>query len=217
MMSKKALKHRYLAARKGLPLAKRQRLPDLIGRASRTESKGRQTATGEEVVNDNVSVALNWNIFQGGAVTAGIGAAHTELGRLEQELEQHVIEIRRQAVTAFLELDSARGNLGARESALVVATRTLEDASEGFAAGVRTGIEIANAQNAVLLTRIGLSQARHDYSVAKARIEYVTGASLLLAGEDKTPQERGKTARSGKPTPGLEGKKISSRPRQKSR
>lgn len=183
----KALKYRYLAARKDLTVAKRQRLPDLIGRASHNGSEGRQPPVDEKVENNNVSVALNWNIFQGGAVSAGIGSARTEVQRLEEELEQLVIEIKRQVVNAFLELDSARGSLNAREASLVVAKRALDDANEGFAAGVRTGIEVANAQNGVLLTRIGLSQARHDYAVAKARIEYVTGASLILADPGQSP------------------------------
>jgi len=59
---------------------------------------------------------------------------------------------------------------------LVSASKALYDANIGYEAGVRTSLEVLDAQTKLTTARTSLSQAQHDYSVARARFERVIAA-----------------------------------------
>ncbi len=86
----------------------------------------------------------------------------------------------RQTREAYVAVVSGISRIKALEQALASNQRALESTVQGFETGVRTGIDVLNAQRDLYLTKRNLSQARYNYLVSRLRLKAAAGT----LGED---------------------------------
>ena len=131
-----------------------------------------------------VGAQLNWNILDFGATRGKVIVARSreEKSRIENEDARRRIEHEvRSAHSGFFEardvLDSQTRVIGQAEEALRLVGARAE-------AGSGTQLDVLSAQTALTQTRTVYSQALHDWSVARARLERAMGEGVSLVGAD---------------------------------
>src|SRR5207244_381484 len=79
---------------------------------------------------------------------------------------------------ATAKLDEARAVIQASAEAIKEADESVDIAEAGYQQGLRTNLEVLDAQLARDTARTNHAQARHDYAVARARLEQVVGLQI---------------------------------------
>jgi outer membrane protein len=148
---------------------------DLVA-ASRNDTGVNATPFGSNQTRQNsLGVELNVPIYQGGAISSRVREALADQQRAEQEL--HNAE--RQA-----ELDARQALLGVRSgSALTLALRQALTSSEtqlkstqrGLQVGVRTRVDVLNAEQQLFATRKDLAAARYRTLVSALQLKAAAG------------------------------------------
>ncbi|MCX8107272.1 MAG: TolC family protein [Verrucomicrobiae bacterium] len=129
-----------------------------------------------EVHGWEAGVQLTWNIFDG-ALTRGKvieAAALWERAQLEQEdlLRKIELEVR----TAHSSLIEAWEVLQSQQKVVEQAEEALRLARTRADAGTGTQLDVLSAQTALTQARTTIIKAKHDYAVAKAKLERAIGA-----------------------------------------
>ncbi|MSU32502.1 MAG: TolC family protein [Pedosphaera sp.] len=129
-----------------------------------------------------VGAQLNWNFLDFGATRGKVIVARSreEKARIESEDTRRRIEHEvRSAHSGFLE---ARDVLGSQTRVIGQAEEALRLVGARAEAGSGTQLDVLSAQTALTQTRTVYSQALHDWSVARARLERAMGEGVSLVG-----------------------------------
>lgn len=148
---------------------------DLVATAARNKNTNVGVFGGETTYPKAIGIEVNVPIFQGGMVSSRTREAAANLGRAQSELD----EVRRQAA-----LDARQAMLGVQSGAAL--TRALEQAvsssatqvratRRGFEVGVRTRIDVLNAEQQLYTTQRDLSAARYQTLVALLQLRAAAG------------------------------------------
>lgn len=152
-------------------------LPTVDATASYSDTRANQSTFGfgSEVRQAVVGVQLNVPIFLGGAVTSRVREAVAGKTKAEQELEG----ARRTAVLntqqAYLGVTAGLAQVTALQQALQSSLVSLESTKLGRDVGVRTSVDVLNAQQQVANARRDLAKARYDTIVAQLRLKQAVG------------------------------------------
>jgi HAE1 family hydrophobic/amphiphilic exporter-1 len=123
----------------------------------------------------SVGIYLTFPVYDGGRTQGKVIQARSDLATLTLEQAKLADSIAlqvRQAVDGVREAGEIIRALG---GTVTQAERLLAMAEKGFEFGVKTRLDVDDAQLNVLQAKINLSRARHDYLVARANLEWVTG------------------------------------------
>ena len=141
-------------------------------------------STGGVMANDttsrSVGVQLNMPLFQGGAVNSKWREAEANRERARQELEnarRNVAQLTRQA---YLGVVSGIAQVQALQQALASSVSVLDASKLGHEVGVRTNLDVLNAQQQLYSTRRDLYQAQYNYLVSELQLKAAVGS----LGED---------------------------------
>jgi len=141
-------------------------------------------STGGVMANDttsrSVGVQLNMPLFQGGAVNSKWREAEANRERARQELEnarRNVAQLTRQA---YLGVVSGIAQVQALQQALASSVSVLDASKLGHEVGVRTNLDVLNAQQQLYSTRRDLYQAQYNYLVSQLQLKAAVGS----LGED---------------------------------
>ncbi len=118
---------------------------------------------------------LSYPIFDGLRTRGKVAQAKSEVASLrieEAKLLDSIALETRDAVNAVRE---AGGIVGALSGTVSQAERLLSMAEKGFEYGVKTRLEVEDAELNLTQARGSLARARRDYLVARVRLEYVKG------------------------------------------
>lgn len=127
---------------------------------------------------NSATVAVNIPVFDGGLSHARTGEAKAEARRLRLLVQQLKNTIHLEVVQAISQLEQAKAVIAASGEALTEADEAVEIAEAGYEQGLRTNLEVLDAQLARDTARTNHAQARHDYAVARARLEQVVGRAI---------------------------------------
>jgi len=123
-------------------------------------------------------------IYQGGAEYAGIRAAKEQLSQTMLTVELQRSSVRSAVATSWGQLQAARAAITAYQAAVKAAEVALNGVREEAKVGQRTTLDVLNAQQTLLNTRVQLVSAQHDrvvYSYAvMANSGLLSAASLGL-------------------------------------
>jgi outer membrane protein TolC len=115
------------------------------------------------------------NVFDGGRVRADVLQADSAIQQRKDEmadLERHMdTDIR----SALLDLQSAADQVAVAESNLELATETLTQARDRFAAGVTDNIEVVQAQDSLAGAEDNLIASRYAHNLAKVALARAIG------------------------------------------
>jgi len=134
--------------------------PGLIGPVTNTSSIG---------------LTLSVPIFSGGLTQSRVREALALRDRFEQDLENAQRSVAQSVRTSYLNVTSGIAQVRALEQALVSTQSQLDSTVLGRDVGVRTSVDVLNAQQQVFQTRRDLQQARYNYLLNTLRLKAFTG------------------------------------------
>ena len=152
--------------------------PSVTFNAQTDDSLGQRPPFDQFVEINSATVAYNIPVFDGGLARARAGEAKAEQRRLGHVVQSLKNSIRLEVVQALARLEEARAVIQASGEALKEADEAVEIAEAGYQQGLRTNLEVLDTQLARDTSRTNFATARHDYSVARARLEQVIGRSI---------------------------------------
>jgi len=173
------------AAREAIARARAGHLPtlDAVAQLQRSRSES-VTSPQSAFTNASIGLQLNVPLYSGGSTSSEIRQANAEYERLRELLEAVTLDL---GVRVHREYRGVTEGI-ARSRAMEVAVRSaevaLDSARKSFAAGVRTSLDVLNAeQQRAQLTR-DLAQARYSTLLSRVRLQALVGGI-----DDATMQE----------------------------
>lgn len=154
---------------------------DLVANYSNNQSNGGSFGVGSDTTNKSVGVQLNMPLFQGGAVNSRWREAEANRERAQQELENTRRSVALQTRQAYLGVVNGIAQVKALQQALTSSESVLEASKLGHEVGVRTNLDVLNAQQQLYATRRDLYQAEYSYLVSRLRLKAAVGS---LSEED---------------------------------
>jgi outer membrane protein len=123
----------------------------------------------------SIGLTLSVPIFSGGFIQSRVRQAVALRDRFEQDLENAQRSVAQSVRAAFLNVTSGISQIRALEQAVISTQSQLDSTILGRDVGVRTSVDVLNAQQQVIQTRRDLQQARYNYLVNTLRLKAATG------------------------------------------
>jgi outer membrane protein len=152
--------------------------PTLDAFATLSES-GAGVATIGNLGTDTRSAVVGFQIavpiYQGGAINSRVREAIANQDRARQDLESARRTAEFTARQAFLGITNGIAQVRALEAALVSTQSQLDSTRLGQEVGVRTQVDVLNAQQLLFSARRDLAQSRYNYVLSLLRLEAAIG------------------------------------------
>ncbi|HSJ97006.1 MAG TPA: TolC family outer membrane protein [Myxococcota bacterium] len=149
---------------------------DLSGSIARVDNPLAAIAPVSPVSNDvSIGLTLSVPIFSGGLTQSRVREAVALRTRAEQDLENARRGVAQAVRANFLNVTNGIAQVRALEQALVSTQSQLDSTILGRDVGVRTSVDVLNAQQQVFQTRRDLQQARYNYLLNTLRLKASTG------------------------------------------
>ena len=151
---------------------------DLVANYSQNNTGG---VMANDTTNKSIGVQLNMPLFSGGAVNSRWREAEANRERATQELENARRNVEQQTRQAYLGVVSGIAQVQALKQALTSSQSVLDASKLGQEVGVRTNLDVLNAQQQLFSTRRDLYQAQYNYLMSELRLKQAVGT---LSEED---------------------------------
>jgi HAE1 family hydrophobic/amphiphilic exporter-1 len=123
----------------------------------------------------SVGVQLSYPFFDGLRATGRVAQAKSDLKRLELEEAKQTDAVALEARNAINAVGESQEILKALAGTVAQAERLLAMAERGFTLGVKTRLEVEDAELNLREARSSLNRARRDVLVARVNLDWVTG------------------------------------------
>jgi outer membrane protein len=143
--------------------------------ASAGTGAGTTGGFGNDTRTTSVGVQLTLPLYQGGAVSSRVREAIANETRAGDELESARRGAEFNARQAFLGITSGIAQVQALEAALLSTESQLDSTRLGREVGVRTQVDVLNAQQLLFSARRDLAQSRYSYVLSLLRLEAAIG------------------------------------------
>ena len=148
---------------------------DLVGSYTDTYSNGGSNGFGADQQDFTIGLQLQVPIYQGGAIVS----QEREAVANKQRALDNISFARRQAELqtrqAYLEVASAVAQVKAFEQALVSSQSQLDSTNLGYEVGVRTSVDVLNAQQQLYSAKRDLLQARYTWLLSIIKLKSAAG------------------------------------------
>lgn len=148
---------------------------DIMANYSRNTNVG-SLILGTESTNKTIGLQLNMPLFQGGEVNSKLREAQANRERARQELENARRTVDHQTRQAYLGVVSGIAQVQALQQALASSESLLDASKLGHEVGVRTNLDVLNAQQQLYSTRRDLYQAQYNYLLSELRLKAAVGS-----------------------------------------
>lgn len=128
-----------------------------------------------------IGLQLGFPLYQGGATSSRVREAVAHQEKARQDL---TLEVRQSALStreAYLGVTSGAAQVKALEQALVSSQSSLDSTRLGLEVGVRTNVDVLNAQQQLFSAKRDLYKARYAYLVSRLKLKSAAGT---LAEDD---------------------------------
>ncbi|HEY0561859.1 MAG TPA: TolC family protein, partial [Methylophilus sp.] len=148
---------------------------DAVASYSNTYSNGSPNGFGSDLDNTTVGLEFQLPLYQGGGVMSRVRqAAYNKQKAVDDvELAKRTTDLETQR--AFLNLSSSIAQVKALDQALLSSQSQLDSTKLGYEVGVRTSVDVLNAQQQLFSAKRDLLQARYNYLVNIIRLKAATG------------------------------------------
>jgi len=154
---------------------------DLTASRSYSDAGGSVQGFAIESTTNQVGLQFQMPLYQGGGISSKVRESTALLEQASQQFDQTHRLIAQQVRQAYLAVLNGMARVQALEQARVSNERALESTVIGYERGVRTGVDVLNAQRELFRTRLDLSQARYDYLFSRLQLKAAAG---ILRDED---------------------------------
>ncbi len=128
-----------------------------------------------EYSTNQIGVQLQIPLYSGGITQSRVREAVAREDQAKSALEQAKRTITRMTREAYLAATGGIAQVQALEQALVSSRKALESTLIGYESGVRTGVDVLNAQRDLYRTERDLAQARYNYVLAMLQLKFAAG------------------------------------------
>jgi outer membrane protein len=165
--------------------AKAGHLPTLDAVASYSDAYANGSVsvfgTGNDLKTGTIGLQLQIPLYQGGATSSRVRQAVLNKQKAQDDVEiarrQAALETQR----AYLNLSTTISQIRALDQALVSSQSQVDSTKLGYEVGVRTSVDVLNAQQQLFSAKRDLLQARYNYLVNIIRLKAASG---MLAETD---------------------------------
>ena len=174
-----AARENYEAFRDEVARQRAGHLPtlDLSGSYSRNDSPTNASPpiVGPVVNTSSIGLTLAIPIYAGGLTQSRVREALANRDRAEQDFENTRRTVAQAVRTNFLNVTSGIALVRALEQALTSTRSQLDSTILGRDVGVRTSVDVLNAQQTLFQARRDLQQARYNYLLSTLRLKAAAG------------------------------------------
>lgn len=156
---------------------------DLVANYSQSYANGSTYGVGSDSRTAALGVQLNVPLYQGGAIQSRLREAEANRDRAREDLENVRRNVALQVRQAYLGVVNGIAQVGALQQALKSSESVLEASKLGQEVGVRTNLDVLNAQQQLYSTRRDLYQAEYNYLISQLRLKAAVGT---LSEDDLT-------------------------------
>lgn len=167
----------YELASKAIELNSAGHLPtlDAVASYTRTDANGGINGFGSDLYNSTVGLQLQIPVYQGGAVSSKIREAVANQQKAQEEIEAARRKVELDTKQAYLEITSSIAQAHANEQTLRSAQSQLNSTNKSFKLGIRTNVDVLNAQQQVFNARRELLQTHYTYLLGLLKLKYSSG------------------------------------------
>jgi outer membrane protein len=148
---------------------------DLVASYADSTNASLSFGVGGEIKSSAIGLQLNLPLYQGGAVSSRVRQAIALQEKARQDLEQANRQVALQTRQSFLGVTSGVAQVKALEQALVSSQSSLDSTKLGQEVGVRTNVDVLNAQQQLYSARRDLFQARYNYIISQLQLRAAVG------------------------------------------
>jgi outer membrane protein len=157
--------------------AAREPVVDLTGSYGHGESTGLSGAYPSNSLRQAIiGVQVSMPLYTGGLIDSRVREALANQDRARQDLESAKRNAAQSARTSFLNVSNGIAQVKALEQAVVSADVALASSKLGMEVGVRTNVDVLNAQQQVFSARRDLAKSRYDVITNTLRLKAAAGA-----------------------------------------
>jgi outer membrane protein len=148
---------------------------DAVGRYSDASSNGGINGVGNDLQDFSLGVQFEVPLYQGGAITSREREAVANKEKALDDVEAARRTADRQTRQSYLEVGSAVAQITAYEQALASSQSQLDSTNLGYEVGVRTSVDVLNAQQQYYSAKRDLLQARYNWLTSVIKLKAAAG------------------------------------------
>ena len=152
-------------------------LPTLDAVASYTNNyaNGSANGFGSDLKNGTIGLQLQIPLYQGGAISSRVRQAEWNRQKAQDDVEIARSQTELETQRAYLNLSSSIAQVKAYEQALISSQSQMDSTKLGYEVGVRTSVDVLNAQQQYFIAKRDLLQSRYNYLVNIIRLKSASG------------------------------------------
>lgn len=148
---------------------------DAVASYQDSYSNGGQYGFGGDLKSASIGVEVSMPLYQGGAVTSRVRQAGYNRQRALDDLQNTFRQTALETQRAYLNLSTSIAQVRALEQALKSSQSQMDSTQLGYEVGVRTSVDVLNAQQQYYSANRDLLQARYNYLVNIIRLKTASG------------------------------------------
>ncbi len=169
--------YNFQIASREVERARAGHMPTLDAVASYRDNRNNGSSSGFASDLDDLTVGLQLEIpiYQGGAASSRVREAAANLEKAQHDLEVTRRDAELNTRQAYLDVSSGVAQVKAYQQALISSQSQLDSTMLGYEVGVRTSVDVLNAQQQFYTAKRDLLQARYNYLLSSVRLKFATG------------------------------------------
>jgi outer membrane protein len=148
---------------------------DAVASVTETYASGSFYGFGSDLKNGTIGVQMQLPLYQGGSTSSHVRQALFNKQKAQDDLEVARRQMKQNTQSAYLNLSTSIAQVKAYEQALTSSQSQLDSTKVGYDVGVRTSVDVLNAQQQLFGAKRDLLQARYGYLVNIIRLKAASG------------------------------------------
>jgi outer membrane protein len=148
---------------------------DAVASYNKNYSNGGTSGIGNDLDNATIGLQLQIPLYQGGAVSSRARQAVMNKQKAQDDVDVARRQTDLETQRAYLNLSTSIAQVKALEQALLSSQSQLDSTKLGYEVGVRTSVDVLNAQQQLFSAKRDLLQARYNYLVNIIRLKSASG------------------------------------------
>jgi outer membrane protein len=148
---------------------------DAVASYSKNYANGGTSGVGNDLDNTTIGLQLQIPLYQGGAISSLARQAVLNKQKALDDIDIARRQTDLETQRAYLNLSTTIAQVKALEQALISSQSQLDSTKLGYEVGVRTSVDVLNAQQQFYSAKRDLLQARYNYLVNIIRLKAASG------------------------------------------
>lgn len=148
---------------------------DAVGSYVSNYANGAINSLGADTQNATIGLQLQMQLYQGGAISSKVREAVAKKQKAQDDVEAARRQVELDTRQAYLNLSSSVAQVSAYEQALISSQSQLDSTNLGYDVGVRTSVDVLNAQQQYFSAKRDLLQARYTYLISQLKLKFAVG------------------------------------------